>query len=120
MPSLILNIEFQIGVLLDGDVLAIFGDDITPDLFGDGRDVGARTGDDESVEVNSQLKKEFVFTFKIESVQFRNLSKSVDFEDKTELFSTKISRIFPRDLNKKNTVSRCVHCYNFLLFLLFL
>jgi hypothetical protein len=73
MPSLFLTIEFQIGILLDGDVLAaVIGDDITPDLLGDGRDVGARTGDDESVEVNSQLKIKIDITFKIESVQFRN------------------------------------------------
>ena len=73
MPFLILNFEFQMGVLLDGDVLAaVIVDDVTPDLLGDGRDVGARTGEDESVEVNSQLKKKYVFTFKIESIQFRN------------------------------------------------
>jgi hypothetical protein len=73
MPFLILNFEFQMGVLLDGDVLAaVIVDDVTPDLLGDGRDVGARTGEDESVEVNSQLKKKYVFTFKIESKQFRN------------------------------------------------
>jgi hypothetical protein len=96
MPFLILNFEFQMGVLLDGDVLAaVIVDDVTPDLLGDGRDVGARTGEDESVEVNSQLKKN---TFLLSKLNQNSLEINLNQEIltiKLNCFQPKFQEYFP-------------------------